>query len=337
MPREHLHFKIVDSILPNKHSCLYQIYQTHNDYVKIGSLIHDFCYYYQFGKKRYQHFGEVLHGSGGEDTFAIIRYLLNKLTIPNSIKDVQDYRSKLIAVIMGMLSHIATDSVFHPLVFFETGNYYHNDYLQAVKAQNRHREFESSLDLWLLKQNLTEQINLSIFPKQVITEINLIVGGEFFDFSNWQESFGHFSIVQKLSTNKNFNRLIDGLRFIPIPLIELSSSLCVHFDRPYLSRFNEKFDYLHPVTGSKFASDVRSLMDESIELSMRYLEDLEKIIETYSLHLVDYKLHTSSTDLNFEDNHYLKNNGLRFLSSSGPSLNYGMPRVHVNEARYFFE
>ena len=52
-------------------------------------------------------------------------------------------------MLIGMLTHSAADSCFHPLVYQETGNYYDPDPAQRTRAVQLHRRFETMLDVYL--------------------------------------------------------------------------------------------------------------------------------------------------------------------------------------------
>jgi hypothetical protein len=53
------------------------------------------------------------------------------------------------ALLIGMLSHMAADSCFHPLVYHATGNYYDPDPVKRSLCIQRHRGFEAALDVYL--------------------------------------------------------------------------------------------------------------------------------------------------------------------------------------------
>jgi len=78
----------------------------------------------------------------------------------NAIKRLKKHRPELkwsaeteksgpaTALLIGMISLIATDSCFHPLITHETGNYNDPDPGRRTRAVQLHRRFETILDVY---------------------------------------------------------------------------------------------------------------------------------------------------------------------------------------------
>jgi hypothetical protein len=88
-----------------------------------------------------QRFANIMHGRG-IDAFAVIRSMSEAAANAKNPGPVR-------AMITGMLTHIAADSIFHPLVYHETGNYHDPDSALRTRAVQQHRRFETALDVYL--------------------------------------------------------------------------------------------------------------------------------------------------------------------------------------------
>ena len=56
----------------------------------------------------------------------------------------------LLLFVLGYLSHVALDTVMHPIVYYYSGNYYASDRREKLRAEARHRAIETVLDLYNL-------------------------------------------------------------------------------------------------------------------------------------------------------------------------------------------
>jgi hypothetical protein len=149
MPREVVHWVIVEEackLLDQQSTlrvreCLLQ----HKAAAYLGAVIHDAPYYYRFGGRSFEAAAEWLHGRNGEDTFAPLREIAAAI---QRSRFTIDERRPLWALLLGMVSHMVTDSVFHPMVFYFTGDYYDPRREQCEDAKRKHRLLEVYLDTW---------------------------------------------------------------------------------------------------------------------------------------------------------------------------------------------
>lgn len=98
--------------------------------------------------------GELIHGTEGEDSLAHVMVMLDILRDANLQKQVNsgrifsaDQHDGLLLFVLGYLSHVALDTVMHPIVYYFSGNYYAHDRREKLRAEARHRAIETVLDL----------------------------------------------------------------------------------------------------------------------------------------------------------------------------------------------
>src|SRR5688572_10618717 len=119
MPRETVHCEILDRLREEK---LPTLLITHEAFAYLGALGPDALYYYRFGGSPAEKIAETLHGSEGEDTFRLPKELAKKI-----VQLPPDERDPLWAFLIGYLTHCIVDSIFHPVIYYLTGDYYAED------------------------------------------------------------------------------------------------------------------------------------------------------------------------------------------------------------------
>lgn len=101
--------------------------------------------------------GELIHGTDGEDSLAHVFAMLDILRDRSLQGDITggrtfstDEHDGLLLFVLGYLSHVALDTVMHPIVYYYSGNYYATDRREKLRAEARHRAMETVLDLYNL-------------------------------------------------------------------------------------------------------------------------------------------------------------------------------------------
>lgn len=116
-----------------------------------GSIAADTFFYavrLPFERKRLFCYGDVIHGSDGNDTS---RPAIEMLKFLRGTPNDPLFAEKA-AFACGFLTHIALDSVLHPFVYHISGNYYSDCAAERNDARARHRLVESWIDLQVLRQ-----------------------------------------------------------------------------------------------------------------------------------------------------------------------------------------
>lgn len=143
---------------------IYFLFEKAPQLLYFGSIAPDIFFYdiavpWEFGvKKRGGIWGDLIHGTDGENSLAHVFEMFEILRDASAHKVVTGgrpftdaERDGLMLFILGYLSHVALDTVMHPLVYFLSGNYYDHDPVGKRRAEGRHRAFETILDLYNLE------------------------------------------------------------------------------------------------------------------------------------------------------------------------------------------
>ena len=283
--------------------------------LRLGAVFHDALFYNRNGS-RTKHFltlADEFHGTKGEDTYRLIRDIFQAAQTSKN-------REPLLALMVGVISHIQADSSFHPLVYYVSGDYDHPDSVKRAKAVGSHRRFESLMDLYfcggpselktyLLKTYLqrAEALPHDLF-EQALDQIASSKG-----WPNLSDvmvrAFNFFGFMQGLSHNQTLSLVLYGLdRFSPDILRELIAL----FYGPQLNKkmpmMSEPIPYKNPVTGQESTQRLKEIFRIAVEKTVRICKTIEPAII---------------------------NNEPLPLSGPGPSLAFGLTGVSKTDAKYF--
>ncbi|MEW6218143.1 MAG: zinc dependent phospholipase C family protein [Thermodesulfobacteriota bacterium] len=116
------------------------------DLLVLGALAHDALLFPHClpGGRSFRFLAHRLHGLAGEDTYPVLRAAVAAAAVAGHD------RPGLLAFLAGLASHVAADAVFHPLVFYLTGDYHAPDRRLRALAAQRHHRLEGLLDLVLI-------------------------------------------------------------------------------------------------------------------------------------------------------------------------------------------
>ena len=139
---------------------IYFLFEKHPHLLYFGSVSPDIFYYdirmpWEF---RIAHrgllWGELIHGTEGEDSLSHVIAMFDILRSPALQQSLapgrmltQEERDALMAFALGYLSHVALDTILHPIVYYLSGNYYAHDRGEKLRAEARHRAIETIFDL----------------------------------------------------------------------------------------------------------------------------------------------------------------------------------------------
>lgn len=303
MPREIVHFEVLSAaraVIPKELQVVSTALDSYPELALLGSIAPD-APYYHVKDPSFKHVGEIVHGTNGENTYKIPAQALQSSSAKSP---------SLLAFIAGYLSHVATDQIFHPLVFSQTGDYYHTDPTQAFLARGRHRYFETVLDnFWKEKFNCKfSSINFLI--KSNASDLRHITNllDRVCQTSGWQLA------IESLAKYKARFTSLTWALFAPL-LVTLNPKL-----KEYAGLFNcfisasndfsEKLNYRHPISGDEITTDFDQLRSEAINNTIR----------TWQLFLPLIKRELSDTK--FIDSNY------------GNSLNFNLPNCPVSLFKY---
>jgi hypothetical protein len=266
----------------------------------LGAMAPDAGYFYLNGKGD-NHFPEMLHGKNGEDTWLPVRIAMERCST--------DYQRSFI---LGFISHVITDSVFHPAVYFLTGNYYDSDPQRRFRAVRNHRLIETRMDAWARKNVASKDVPVLVRDvmgtPQELKELCALFSNKDFSTEQLALSFEDFAEAQHKFLSTSVGMVVRGLSFFSSGLKELDALFS--FARwGHLEAFEETFSYKNPVTGDEHRGVTwRSLLDRASEEHCRVYKKFVQAISERTDFLPD---------------------------EAGPSLNFGIPSTPIQSGRFF--
>ena len=332
MPRELLHWSVAEQALSQLDDAHSAVLRENWGALYVGAMLPDAFYYHRFGSSPFTFVSEYLHGAEGNDTFAAVRALMEV----SARSSYSDYRPVVHALCFGLVTHIAADAVFHPMVYYMTGNYYHHDPVEMKNARTRHRLLETYMDSWATAHHsaalrtrsltaaiqqrsgsmavLSHALQYAISPR-VIAEAQEIpfdakVPGE----QLWREALGALCQLQGMFRNPVLGAMLRGVNMLTLGSVRPIDALAA-FGRGRVPEVLEaEMEYRNPVTGESAEKSVAVLWEEAVALTVKWWELLAS-------HIADGI--TETTEI--------------FPAISGPSLNFGEVGARVDEAIYFSE
>jgi len=246
----------------------------------IGAIVHDMAFYdlSKTSEASIERFANQLHGVAGEDTLAPLIEIM-EMALSQTNKQAS------LAFLLGMLTHFVADSMFHPMIYYMSGNYFADDQKERSKAVFRHRLLETAIDLWLQR----------VDPMEYPTDLNRL----------WREAGEPARQVFKLLVAKytnhrekniiaHFNKAWRNYRFlqtafswsIPYQVLtlfrrcgysEAAKLEALFYKQPLdLSFFDRTLDWLHPVTGEPNKMTLNQLYDLSVKKVIKLFNHLGK-------------------------------------------------------------
>lgn len=298
MPRELLHWSVIHEVISDK--TITDIFEDETNYylALLGGMAHDCCLFHGYGSGSLVKLGQQLHGCNGEDTHTP---LINILQYAFEAKNVED-KNAIFAFVFGMFAHAITDIVFHPLVFYLTGDYYNPDDEKRFIARLKHFEFESQLDVWTRKKGLANPV-----PKKLETIINkigdkfdLIIEvsaksfydsekNDFIESEKWlageiKKSWLQFSTIQKKLVSKNWHIFFKSIKPLLPNKFKYYNGLFSNPEIQVPSLFDSNITYKNPVSGIEKSSLIKYLYKDTIvKVKSFYIELLEPTLKEDSI------------------------------------------------------
>lgn len=187
MPKENTHLHFAEKIRKLNPELADSINKNLN-YFNLGSVTPD-TFFYSKNKSVFE-LSNFLHGAEGNLTN---KFIFDLLDYANKNQD-----EKILVFTLGYITHCCLDIVFHPVIFYLTGNYHHKDFEKREKAVYQHRRFEVLLD----KKVNGEYHFANSIDKEIYEDKNLIkVISEILKISELDVKF---SFLRQFKLNKVF-------------------------------------------------------------------------------------------------------------------------------------
>lgn len=250
--------------------------------LRLGAVFHDALFYLPEMSKiaRFPALAYQLHGTKGEDTYDIVRKLA--VTAGNS-----DRPGPLMGFLVGVVSHIHADALFHPLVHTVTGKYFDPNPDQKTRAIQAHRRYETLMDLFFcggprnLKQYSLKRYlkKAEIPPFRLFDEALATVAKEKglpgLSYAVVR-AFRNFAIMQSLYKIQILSGLLYRLEpFVPCSLKEIAALFYSPQLTSKLPQLSAVISYQNPLTGDALSQSLKTIFDTTVEKSSAFCRTIE--------------------------------------------------------------
>jgi hypothetical protein len=251
--------------------------------LKLGAVFPDILFYLRKTPENfpYRSIAYSWHGTNGEDTYDLIRQIM--VAMENS-----PYRPQLAAFLLGVATHIKADKIFHPMVYYLTGNYHDTEPARKSAAVRRHRAFESLMDIYFCggsrhaaEYKMEAILNdLEIPLPQIMGLLRKDGNGpEITPDINvfFEKALKNMLVLQKLYSRRMLGRLL----YTIAPVLPRSAGeMAALFYAPQMDRIiprlPDTLNYRHPVTGDDKTTGMEGLFEEAVMQSSLLLEEIER-------------------------------------------------------------
>lgn len=286
MPKEITHWLIAAHVADGlKGGILGNAVASNHCCLRLGAVFHDALFYLPKPSKA-AHFLALayqLHGTKGEDTYDIVRKL--------AVATINSNRpGPLMAFLVGIVSHIYADALFHPLVYSLTGNHSDPDPAQRTKAIQAHRRYETLMDLCfcgglqdLKRYSLKQYLKRAEVPPPHLFDNALATLAREKGLPDLSSAvvtaFRNFAIMQSLYKNQILSGLLYRMeRFLPYGLKEISTLFYSPQLTAKLPKLSVVISYQNPVTGQALSQSLRKIFDTAVEKSVAFCRIIEPAI-----------------------------------------------------------
>jgi len=324
MPRELVHWHILEAALDlrvrSRADRLSELIQEHRAAAYIGAIAHDAPYFFKAGSGSLgSGVSKLIHGSDGRDTLDPIR---NMARAARSVDDGENcYMWSLIA---GMISHIAVDIAFHPMIYFLTGDFDDLDPHRQRQVRARHCIFEVYLDHWwdyhgpdLWNRNLIsrviEQLDEQFHPICWLLAKSLDrADSKNFNPGHWQMSLESMAMLQRLFYSDSLGAIINVATMLSGERLISKQALFAFERRAVLPYFDRPIFWKNPVDGSSHWSMISALAETAVEHCIALWDLLARFMEAEPMQLP-------------------------FEGYKTGSLSFGLVGAKLNDGRYYAE
>jgi len=288
MPKEITHWLIASAVSSGLEGTAFrEPLDRYGNILKIGAVVHDAPYYYLRGD-RDRRFGDLprkLHGTV-DDAYELIGALLSY-----TLERPPGERSPLVALLVGLVTHLFADALFHPMIFYLTGPYDHPSFRRGTIARQDHRRLETLIDISLAGGyarikgfSLAAFLGAAEAPLEgIFTHAGTawLEPGRAEGFAEGLvTAFRWFAFMQGLYRNPVLGRLSFWL-FPAVPAAAREILALVY--APQLARFGDRIrgelHYRHPCTGREEARSIGALMGTAVEQSIAFCRGLEPLLD----------------------------------------------------------
>ncbi len=291
MPKEVTHWIIADKVTAALQDSRYaSALNAHPNIVRFGAVFHDKLYYWK--SKNHPKDGQLaraikytanrMHGIHGEDSLDIIRGMLRW------IQEHPNTNEHLIALMTGLVTHIFTDIVWHPMVYYYTGDYNDPDEKKRARAQREHLQLEAAFDIYFCNKSISyllDNYGLDQHIQGLEYDLKELLRHAFRYFTKLplQTLVDHYA--QAVEDAIDGHRLIRNYKMntwaqYAMPVVPHSTwaqAGALYHDGllEYMPRLSKGLNYKNPVTGEAEKISMEALMQKAVDACVDFLKDIE--------------------------------------------------------------
>jgi hypothetical protein len=313
MPKEVTHFLIAEKIMETlEKDSFWQPFLQHKSTIMLGSVFQDSLYYLPEKEMtdEIRNLPDRFHGDHGEDTFYVIK----------GLQVISHEQEQVVAFVIGMASHLFADAVFHPFVYYFSGNYFDRDEARRSEAIRNHRKIEGLMDVYFcngftgirpysvagfLQSTGTDNLELfkciteGVEMKDKSIELGAVV----------HAAFERFARVQRFFNNPLLRTVFP---FVEPVVSDHSKELLALFysvrSKKYIQKLAGDIHFQNPLTGEEFHTSMNNMFNEAVSQTVAFCGEFKDILEG----------NKRLADLPY-----------------GPSLELGIPNCRVDDMKYF--
>ena len=314
MPKEITHWLLAEEVSRRLRGTPFEEPLRRNgNILRIGAIVHDAPYYY-LKPDRGTRFGDLprkLHGTA-DDAYELIGALLS-YTLERPGQD----REPLLALLVGLVTHLFADALMHPLIFYLTGRYDDPSFRHGTVARQDHRRLESLIDMHLVGgHERVRNYSLSAVLRSAeapLTRLFTHAGNAWLEparapgfAAGLSSAFRLFAFLQGLFRNPLVGRLSFRLfPFAPAIVREVLSLVYSPQLMRYEGRVTGAISYRHPCSGREQTHAIAELFQEAAGQSVAFCRGLEPLLDSGADRTARLILPAVDPGLGFDPDHPL--------------------------------
>jgi len=323
MPKERSHLLVAGEILEQlNNQPLQQIINRHASAYYLGAIAPDLKSYDVFDRAEFPFVADFIHNQVETKNSGLLFKMLSKL------KPGSSHSEEIMVFILGYITHAVSDAVFHPLIFYFTGNLYDPDPQQRAHSLASHCYFETVLEVALFRSAGKDLNDFS--PARLCQTTPARQRGIFRYFSSiLAEECGENEETLYRGMNDSFSIFLKLTRWFTQPffyyLARVVNLLTLGQWQKYIGVFHPpgkqvidplfttRIEFKHPFTGENIITSVQSLNEKAIKIGASCLN---AAYEVYSGKLSLEKLQSLLGSKNMNTGTHLPANYLKHCSAA---------------------
>jgi len=310
MPKYITHWILAEKVYLNMDadSAMKKIIKPHKNIYMAGAVILDTPFYLLYGRdgKRMNQLAEGVHDTVSNSYRILVEML-------KSYKDITP--DEVMALLLGIITHIHADAVFHPFVYYFSGTG-----VSDKKERERHHILECYMDLYLkheFKHPVPELFsdvmrNIEMKKAKFLEALSNLFSVDLrTDPNSLSKAVRMNALLQGLFDKNLLRMILEMLNHLPgVNLIDYISHFYPHPKPDPKTLFPHEFEYRNPVTGEKKSGSVMALAEQTIQRIEEIFYFIENHCKKKSLSEV-------------------------FLNLTGPNLYTGLNEAQKKDMRFF--